>query len=133
MRLALTHCRERCRVLFVSVCELREKDSETMAKSPARSPDVNDVEAQIAAIRDDVSELTRLLKDLAATKAEAATDALKGEAESLKRQAHEAADEAVRQAKSAATSIEDHIVQKPVQSALIALLIGILIGAFGRR
>lgn len=104
-----------------------------MAKSSARSPDVNDVEAQIAAIREDVSELTRLLKGLAATRTEAATEALKGEAEALKRQAHVAADEAVRKAKSAATSIEDHIVEKPVQSALIALLIGILIGAMGRR
>jgi ElaB/YqjD/DUF883 family membrane-anchored ribosome-binding protein len=104
-----------------------------MAKSPARSPVLNDVEAQIAAIRDDVSELTRLLKDLAASKAGAATEALMGEAETLKRQAHDAADEAVRKAKSAATSIEDHIVEKPVQSALIALLIGILIGAMGRR
>ena len=104
-----------------------------MAKSPARSPELNDVEAQIAAIRDDVSELTRLLKSLAASRAEAATEALKGEAETLKRQAHEAADEAVRKAKSAATSVEEHIVEKPIQSALIALLIGIVIGSLGRR
>lgn len=103
------------------------------SKSPGRTPELNDVEAQIAAIRDDVAELTQLLKSFAGAKTEAATETLKGEAETLKRQAQEAADEAVRKARSAATSIEDHIVEKPVQSALIALLIGILIGALGRR
>ena len=90
-----------------------------MAQSKQQSATPEDIEHQIKTIRDDISTLTGLLKDLAESKV--------GEARKA------AADEATAKAKQAAGSIEDYISEKPVQATLIALLIGILLGSFSRR
>jgi ElaB/YqjD/DUF883 family membrane-anchored ribosome-binding protein len=104
-----------------------------MSNTSKRAPEMTDVDEQIKAIRNDVADLTRLLKELAESKASAAGKAFENEAEDLKHRAQEAAEDVARRARSAASSIEEQILEKPIQSTLIALLVGFLIGSLGRR
>lgn len=96
-------------------------------------PTKDDVEEQIKQIRDDISNLTGLLKELAEDRAGDLRDTAVAEAQALVGQGRQAADRARVQAHEAADSIEQYIVQKPLQSALIALGAGLLIGLVSRR
>jgi len=104
-----------------------------MATAPKSAPTATDVEEQIKTIRNDISTLTELLKDLAGSKAEDVRKTARNEADDLLKRSKETAEEATARAKQAAGSVEDYISEKPVQSALIALLIGIFIGSFSRK
>ena len=104
-----------------------------MAQKRAETATPEDIEHQIKTIRDDISTLTGLLKDLAESKVGEARKAATDEAEDLLNRSRAAADEATAKAKQAAGSIEDYISEKPVQATLIALLVGILLGSFTRR
>ncbi len=104
-----------------------------MATAPKSAPTTTDVEEQIKTIRNDISTLTDLLKDLTGSKAEDVRKTVKDEADDLLKRSKETAEEATARAKQAAGSVEDYIAEKPVQSALIALLVGIFIGSLSRR
>ena len=104
-----------------------------MAQSKQQSATPEDIEQQIRTIRDDISTLTGLLKDLAGAKAGEARKAAADEAEDLLNRSRAAADEATARAKQAAGSIEGYISEKPIQATMIALLVGILLGSFSRR
>lgn len=93
----------------------------------------DDVQAQVKQIREDITTLTKLLKELAEDKAGTARDSAIAEANALLGQTREAADRARARAHATAGSVEDYIAEKPVQSALIALVAGIAIGLFSRR
>jgi len=104
-----------------------------MATAPKSAPTTTDVEEQIKTIRNDISTLTDLLKDLTGSKTEDVRKTVKDEADDLLKRSKETAEEATARAKQAAVSVEDYIAEKPVQSALIALLVGIFIGSLSRR
>lgn len=104
-----------------------------MAQTKGQSPAPGDIEQQIKTIRDDITTLTGLLKDLAESKVEETRKAASKEAEDLLGRSRAAADEAATKAKQAAGSIEDYISEKPVQATLIALLVGLLLGSMSRR
>ncbi len=103
----------------------------TAAKKAATTPE--DIEAQVAQIREDIAKLTALLGDLAGTKAGEARDLAREEAEALIGRAKAGAGEARRRVEGAAGSIEHYIEEKPVQSAMIALLAGVVLGLLTRR
>jgi ElaB/YqjD/DUF883 family membrane-anchored ribosome-binding protein len=104
-----------------------------MATSPKPAPTATDVEEQFKTIRDDISKLTTLLKELSKNKVGEARKAAQDEVEGLLKRSKDVAEEATAKAKEAAGSVEDYISEKPVQSALIALLVGIFIGSLSRR
>lgn len=96
-------------------------------------PRPEEIEAQVAQIRDDIATLTRLLGELAGAKVDAAKGLAMDEAEAaIGRARHQA--EAVRdRAQGAARSIEAYVEEKPVQSAMMALMAGLVIGLLTRR
>lgn len=104
-----------------------------MAQAKTQAPTPGDIENQIKTIRDDISTLTGLLKDLAEAKVGDAQKTAMDEAEDLLKRTRAATDDATAKAKQAAGSVEDYIADKPVQATLIALLIGILVGSLSRR
>lgn len=97
------------------------------------TPGHDDVERQIKAIRDDITTLTQLLKDIGEATAEEKRDAALAEAAQLLEKSRTAIDEGRLKARHATAAIEDHIRKQPVQSAMIALGIGLLFGMMTRR
>jgi ElaB/YqjD/DUF883 family membrane-anchored ribosome-binding protein len=102
----------------------------TTAKTAAKP---EDIEAQVAQIRDDIATLTRLLGELAGTKVDEAKGFAMHEAEAVIGTARKKAHEARERVQGAAGSIEAYIEEKPMQSAMIALVAGLLIGLLSRR
>ena len=70
-----------------------------MATAPKSAPTTTDVEEQIKTIRNDISTLTDLLKDLTGSKAEDARKTVKDEADDLLKRSKETAEEATARAK----------------------------------
>lgn len=96
-------------------------------------PGREDLERQFQIIRDDMTTLTRLLRDIGEAKAGEARDAAMAEAAELLDRSRAALDEGRLKARQATAGVEDYIKEKPVQSALIALGVGFLIGLVTRR
>lgn len=96
-------------------------------------PGRDDLERQFQNIRDDITTLGRLLRDIGEAKAGEKRDAALAEAEALLERSRAALDKGRARAGDATVTIEDHIREKPVQSALIALGIGFLVGIITRR
>ena len=92
-----------------------------------------DVERQFQIIREDITTLSKLLREIGEEKAGAKRDAALAEAAELLEKSRTAIDEGRLQAKLAKTSVEDYIREQPVQSALIALGVGFLVGMISRR
>ena len=97
------------------------------------SPDTADLDAQFRAIRDDITTLTRLLREIGESKAGQARDAALAEAAELLERSRSALDDGRLKARQATASVEDYIKEKPVQSALIALGVGFFVGLMTRR
>jgi len=93
----------------------------------------DDVEQQIKTIRDDITTLSELLKDIGEAKAGAKREAALAEAAQLLEKSRTAIDEGRLKARHTTAVIEDHIRKQPVQSALIALGVGLLFGMMTRR
>jgi len=104
-----------------------------MAKSPRSTGGTQDIEAQFEVIRDDITALTQLFKEIGESKAGEARDKALAEASELLQRSQKALDETRRQATQAKDSIEDYITEKPMQSTLIALGLGVVIGWMTRR
>ena len=104
-----------------------------MATTGKAAPKPEDIDAQVAQIREDVAQLTKLLGDLAGTKVEAAKARAAGEAEALMGRAKARAEDARHRVEDAAGGLERYIEEKPLQSAMIALLAGLVIGILTRR
>lgn len=96
-------------------------------------PGRDDLERRFQTIRDDITTLGRLLRDIGEAKAGEKRDAALAEAEALLERSRTALDEGRARARDATVTIENHIREKPVQSALIALGIGFLVGIITRR
>jgi len=96
-------------------------------------PGREDLERQFQTIRDDITTLSRLMREIGEAKAGENRDAALAEAEALLDRSRAILDEGRSRARAATESIEDHIREKPVQSALIALGIGFLVGMISRR
>ena len=92
-----------------------------------------DIEQQFQIIRDDITTLTRLLREIGEAKAGEKRDAALEQAEELLERSRAALEEGRLKAQAVSVSIEDHIRTKPVQSAMIALGIGFLVGILTRR
>lgn len=97
------------------------------------TPKPEDVEAQVAQIREDIAKLTELLGQVAGAKAEEAKGLALEEAEALIGRAKASAGEARRRVEGAAGSLEHYIEDKPMQSAMIALVAGVVLGLLSRR
>ena len=97
------------------------------------SPGREDLERQFQTIRDDITTLSRLLREIGEAKAGEKRDAALAEAEALLDRSRAILDKGRVRTREATASIEDHIREKPVQSALVALGIGFLVGIFTRR
>ena len=93
----------------------------------------HDLEQQFQIIRDDITTLTRLLREIGEAKAGETRDAAMAEAAELLERSRAALDEGRLKARQATASVEEYIKEKPVQSALIALGVGFLIGLVTRR
>jgi ElaB/YqjD/DUF883 family membrane-anchored ribosome-binding protein len=99
----------------------------------SRSPNSDDLERQFQVIRDDITKLTGLLRDIGEAKAGETRDAALAEAAELLERSRSALDEGRLKARQASASVETYIKEKPVQSALIALGVGFLVGMMTRR
>jgi ElaB/YqjD/DUF883 family membrane-anchored ribosome-binding protein len=95
--------------------------------------DREDLEHQFQIIRDDITILSRLLKDIGEAKAGEKRDAALAEAEALLDRSRDVLDEGRLRARQAKVSIEEQIRENPLQSALVALGIGFLVGIMTRR
>ena len=104
-----------------------------MAQSGKGDTSASDIEAQITTIRQDISKLTEMMKDLGREKVSEARSTAQAEAAELLGRTRKAADDAADKARAKVASIEDYIVEKPVQSTIMALLIGMVLGAMSRR
>jgi ElaB/YqjD/DUF883 family membrane-anchored ribosome-binding protein len=93
----------------------------------------DDLERQFQIIRDDITKLTRLLREIGEAKAGETRDAAMAEATELLERSRAALDEGRMKARQATAGVEDYIKEKPVQSALMALGVGFLIGLVTRR
>ncbi|WP_439122362.1 DUF883 family protein [Marivita sp.] len=100
-------------------------------KSPSHTRD--DVDQQFQIIRDDITTLTNLLRDIGEEKVGEKRDAAIAEAAELLEKSRAAIDDGRLRATQATASIEDYIHKQPVQSALIALGVGFLFGMITRR
>jgi ElaB/YqjD/DUF883 family membrane-anchored ribosome-binding protein len=92
-----------------------------------------DLEDQFQIIRDDITTLARLLREIGESKAGETRDAAMAEATELLERSRAAVDEGRMKARQATASVEDYIKEKPVQAALMALGVGFLIGLVTRR
>lgn len=104
-----------------------------MSTSSKPSTETSEIEGQIKVIREDISSLASLLKNVVETKASDTAKKTHDQAENLINRSREAADHATDRARQAAHSVEDYLAEKPAQSALIALLVGFFIGTLWRR
>lgn len=104
-----------------------------MVQSSKTGPDAAEIEAQMKVIRDDIAELTKLMKEAGDTKLGGLSDSVKAEVENLVAKSREKIDGIEKQVRQQASSIEDYVVEKPLQSAFFALLIGLFIGSIYRR
>ncbi|SHG73969.1 Membrane-anchored ribosome-binding protein, inhibits growth in stationary phase, ElaB/YqjD/DUF883 family [Cognatiyoonia sediminum] len=93
----------------------------------------NDVERQFQVVRDDIVELSRLLREIGETKAVAQRDAAIAEAETVLNRSKEILEEGRERARQSTQSIEDQIKEKPLQAAAVALGVGFLVGLITRR
>jgi ElaB/YqjD/DUF883 family membrane-anchored ribosome-binding protein len=93
----------------------------------------DDLERQFQIIRDDITTLTRLLREIGEAKAGETRDSAMAEATELLERSRAALDEGRMKARQATATVEDYIKEKPVQSALMALGVGFLIGLVTRR
>lgn len=102
---------------------------EDMSQSKGRE----DVDRQFKIIREDITTLSKLLREIGEEKAGEKRDAALAEAAELLEKSRSAIDEGRLKASAANTSVEDYIREQPVQSALIALGVGFLGGMISRR
>lgn len=98
-----------------------------------RSKGREDVERQFQIIQDDITALSKLLRDIGEQKAGEKRDAALAEASAILEKSRATIDEGLVKARQATASIEDYIHRQPVQSALIALGVGFLVGMMTRR
>lgn len=104
-----------------------------MVQSSKTAPDAAEIEAQMKVIRDDIAELTKLMKEAGDVKLGGLSASVKAEVENLVAKSREKIDGIEKQVKQQASSFEDYVVEKPLQSAFFALLIGLFIGSIYRR
>ena len=104
-----------------------------MAQTSGSGKSTDDVEDQIKVIKEDIAQLTKLIKELGEERYGEAAKAAREQVDDWMNKSREKVDEASEQVKAKAASIEDYVVEKPVQSAFIALLIGLLFGSMMRR
>lgn len=98
-----------------------------------RNTSRDDLERQFQIIQDDITTLSKLLRDIGEEKAGEKRDAALAEAAELLEKSSSKIQEGQLKARQAAASIEDYIHKQPVQSALIALGVGFLVGMITRR
>lgn len=98
-----------------------------------RGRSADDIERQLHVLRDDMTTLARLMKEIGESKADETKEAALAEATKLLDRSREAIDEGRFQARQTAASVEEHIREKPVQSALVALAVGFFVGLMTRR
>ena len=98
-----------------------------------RSKGRDDVERQFQIIQDDITTLSKLLREIGEQKAGEKRDAALAEAAALLEKSRSTIDEGRLKARQATASVEDYIHKQPVQSTLIALGIGFLVGMMTRR
>ncbi|MDG4649759.1 hypothetical protein P6F26_15040 [Roseibacterium sp. SDUM158017] len=99
----------------------------------SRSPGSEDLERQFRVIRDDITRLAALLREIGEAKAGEKRDEALAEAAELLERSRSALDEGRLKARQATASVEGYIREKPMQSALIALGVGFLVGMMTRR
>jgi ElaB/YqjD/DUF883 family membrane-anchored ribosome-binding protein len=92
-----------------------------------------DVDRQFQIIREDITTLSKLLREIGEEKVGEKRDVALAEAAELLEKSRSAIDEGRLKASAAKISIEDHIREQPMQSALIALGVGFLVGMISRR
>jgi ElaB/YqjD/DUF883 family membrane-anchored ribosome-binding protein len=102
-----------------------------MAQGTTRGKE--DLEQQFHVIRDDITTLTKLLKEIGEGKAGETRDKAMAEASELLERSQKSLDEARARAMHTKETVEDYITEKPVQSALIALGVGVVLGWMTRR
>jgi len=93
----------------------------------------DDLERQFQVIQEDITTLSKLLRDIGEEKVGEKRDAALAEAAELLDRSRSKINEGQLKARQTAASIEDYIHKQPVQSALIALSVGFLVGMMTRR
>lgn len=109
--------------------KLEDYTVEEMSQNKGRE----DVDRQFQIIREDITTLSKLLREIGEEKVGEKRDVALAEAAELLEKSKSAIDEGRLKAGAAKISIEDHIREQPMQSALIALGVGFLVGMISRR
>lgn len=104
-----------------------------MVQSSKTEPKIEDIEAQMKVIREDIAELSNLMKQAGEEKLSKLSASARVEAEKLVGESKKKIEEIEARVKQKTSSIEDYVSEKPVQSAFVALLIGLFIGSISRR
>lgn len=93
----------------------------------------NDVADQIATLRNDVSDLTRLIGELGKAKGGELSDAAKDKAEELRKRAQTQVDVVADHAAAAQDQANDFIKNQPAAALGIAAGLGFLVGFISSR
>ena len=104
-----------------------------MAANDKHDPGVEEIEAQMRILREDVATLTRQLKDLGAARASEAGEAAAGRAREVFDRSGRALRAGQARAEHTAQSVEAFVADKPAQALLVALGFGIVLGWLSRR
>lgn len=104
-----------------------------MAETSRSGRNAGDVDEQIKVIKDEVAELTKLMKALGEDKFSDVARSARDHVDDWVSKSRQTVGEAGVRVKARAESVEDFVIEKPVQSAFIALLVGLVIGSMTRR
>jgi ElaB/YqjD/DUF883 family membrane-anchored ribosome-binding protein len=91
------------------------------------------LETELARLREDVSSLAGTVRDIASDEVQAAVEAIRSRVDTAATQARRATRRVKAGAQDAADAIEGAIEEHPFTSIAVALGLGFLIGAFLRR
>lgn len=92
-----------------------------------------DIEAQIAALKENVSVLTAMLKDLAEATASDLGGKTAETAEGIAQRTRDMSKQASDRVQSEVAALERQMSEHPIQTTVIAFLIGLVFGALTRR
>ena len=92
-----------------------------------------DLEGELAQLREDIVALAKTVKDIGSGEAEAVVDTVRERLDKISAEARRAGRRAKVGAQDAAETVQDAIEENPLTSVLIALGLGFIIGAFLRR
>ncbi len=97
------------------------------------SPETEDLQAQIHSLKEDVANLTGMLRDMGERKVSAARESAVSRAQDALETSTQVLKEGREKAGRQAETLEAHITEKPLQATAIALGLGVALGWLSSR